>query len=221
MMTITCPHCGRVGSLKAAVPIGSRVRCPGCQEKFEVQDDSRDAPDVIDLEEPDDFGAGVVGTPPDQGIDLTNLQPATAIPSGGPSGFTSSSSAPSPGPIPGPPNQPASIFVPAPDRPRPTFWNGQTSTGPSIVMGILATILFAAAVAVWMGPTSRFDPDGYSLRFQRDNAYGATANALEYLARRQDTSRPEVWFLAGLVCILIGSVEKLRRAVLVAAGLRS
>jgi len=57
MLSITCPHCSRIGSLKAATPNGTRVRCPGCQKIFEVQSDSRD---------------WEASTPNDRGVDLND-----------------------------------------------------------------------------------------------------------------------------------------------------
>jgi hypothetical protein len=44
-LDITCPHCGRVGSLrKLAVP-GTRVRCPECRNRFEIPSPSQEALD--------------------------------------------------------------------------------------------------------------------------------------------------------------------------------
>ena len=34
-MRITCPHCGRVGSLPEGAVMPQAVRCPGCQTKFQ------------------------------------------------------------------------------------------------------------------------------------------------------------------------------------------
>src|SRR4051794_3718075 len=34
MTIITCPFCRRDGSSKATVPIGTKIRCPGCNQKF-------------------------------------------------------------------------------------------------------------------------------------------------------------------------------------------
>ena len=88
MMSITCPHCSRVGSLKTTVPPGTRVRCPGCQNRFEVQDESPDweaASDVIELDDvPDpDLAPGTPASAPDftgvaDDFDPTGLSPSAA-----------------------------------------------------------------------------------------------------------------------------------------------
>ncbi len=49
MMSVTCPLCSRVGSLKTTVPVGTQVRCPGCRSKFEVQDEPST---IIEIDQP-------------------------------------------------------------------------------------------------------------------------------------------------------------------------
>lgn len=83
MISITCPHCSRVGKLKNAVPVGAKVRCPGCREPFTVQADAIDEQaEVIDL------GIDLVGGQAlDRGVALDEIvaepevkEPTTAAP---------------------------------------------------------------------------------------------------------------------------------------------
>ena len=51
-------------------------------------------------------------------------------------------------------------------------------------------------------------------RFASDNAYGATANAVEHLAKHYPPKNSAPWFIASLLCWLILSVERVRAAIL-------
>ena len=91
MQSITCPHCSRVGSLKTAVPVGTRVRCPGCQQKFEIQPDPEpdnweSGSELIDLDdEPEPPALQPTPSPPpanfagiDDEFDPSKLAPSAA-----------------------------------------------------------------------------------------------------------------------------------------------
>lgn len=200
MISIECPHCGRVGSSKATIPAGSRVRCPGCQQRFEIQGE----PDIIELDAVDlDQPIGTT----DQGIDLTSHQPTTVPPNNPISGSTSSASTVTTPPIPPPP--PQSVFVPNRSTPQSFIPDSPLA----MLMVVVAILLFAGGTLTWFAPSSRFYPESSSVRFKTDNAYGAAANAVEHLAQRQDASHPGTWMIAGLICVLIYSVERLRQAV--------
>ena len=49
MFSISCPRCSRVGSLKTAPPIGKKLRCPECGERFEVLIPTVDEFVVVDM----------------------------------------------------------------------------------------------------------------------------------------------------------------------------
>ncbi len=83
-------------------------------------------------------------------------------------------------------------------------------------MSVLSTI--GAVILLLIGSVGlvndrAFDPGDYRLRFQHDNAVGATANATEFIARAAGYPRPQGWIIAGLICCLIVGVDRLRRAV--------
>ncbi len=73
-----------------------------------------------------------------------------------------------------------------------------------------------AVLFIWTGFGSLWDGGYYSPtsvvlnRFQTDNAAGATANAMEYIASDHRPKDRGVWVLAGLLCILIVKVDGLR-----------
>jgi hypothetical protein len=39
--SITCPNCGKTGSLKSQLPPGTKVRCKGCDRSFEPASEKR------------------------------------------------------------------------------------------------------------------------------------------------------------------------------------
>jgi hypothetical protein len=81
-----------------------------------------------------------------------------------------------------------------------------------LILYVLAGIFFLAGFVAFMDTRSSVY---YSTsdRFRDDNAYGATANATERIARSMREPRPEGWLIAGLVCCLIVSVDNLRRKI--------
>lgn len=65
-------------------------------------------------------------------------------------------------------------------------------------------------VGVLSGLDAIYTPDStLGKRFLEDNAYGATANAVEHIARHLPASA-STWVVAGLLCLLIDSVNRLR-----------
>ena len=81
MMSIQCPHCSRVGSLKVAVPVGTMVRCPGCRQKFAI---SHEAPangnEIIDLDdEPSDEGSAGFGVNSATATSVATAYPVASI----------------------------------------------------------------------------------------------------------------------------------------------
>lgn len=85
-------------------------------------------------------------------------------------------------------------------------WNATGPTGA----GVFGGFFIAASILMFLsGLGPGFSPGySYGSRFQTDNAVGATANALEYLAQREHSVRPGEVFIAGLLMILIGRVGR-------------
>lgn len=109
------------------------------------------------------------------------------------------------------PRPPALPKAPTPAKPK-------SASGPTAVQ-VVAVLLCVAFVLTGVASCNKtmgssFSPTyGYSNRFNSDNAYGASANALEYIAKHLPATGPAPWFICGPLCWLIASVEGLRRAV--------
>lgn len=103
-------------------------------------------------------------------------------------------------------------------QPEPTSTKSKPSGGPNtaqIIAVLLCVAFFISGVAsCTKSMDDSFSPKyEYSNRFKSDNAYGASANALEYIAKHIPATGPAPWFICGLLCWLIASVEGLRRTV--------
>jgi len=186
MTNLKCPHCGRDGTTAKDLPFGSSVRCPGCKEAFKVPT-PMDLGIVLDGDEP--------SPPADDAKTAPSPQPPTVPVQSSPS----------------PVAQPASTPITPPNpsrRAQSHSPNGAGCVKLAILYGF-ATIFFLAGLVAFMDARPS---DSYSIRerFQEDNAYGATANASERIARRMGQPRPEGWIIAGLLCCLIVSVDNLR-----------
>jgi hypothetical protein len=75
----------------------------------------------------------------------------------------------------------------------------------------LALASFGAGFAS-IGQARYFDAESTAAghRFKDDNAVGATANAVEHLAKTPPSHSAAPWFIAGLLCVLILKVDGLR-----------
>lgn len=104
----------------------------------------------------------------------------------------------------------------APPRARPPLkWPVlRRSTLVGTTTAFLALLFFVCALgSCAVGLSHRgYWHGGYANRFQNDNAVGATANAVEYLANERGPhfGSPDTFFLAALMCVLIWNVQRLR-----------
>ena len=197
MTSIICPHCSRSGSLKAAVPAGTTVRCPGCKQMFAIPQVSPEATNPPSESDPVETILGPATTgPTDIGIDLSDYQPTHHNPSPRSQSMGRS----------------ANHSPPSHNRP---WLVGSGSTIASVAVGLMALVFLAIFAFKFIDSgRSRYDERSSSNRFANDNAYGAAANALENIASRPDHVKPESWLIAGLLCVLIGSLEKLRHVII-------
>jgi len=89
---------------------------------------------------------------------------------------------------------------------------------PTVGWLLLAAAFFYGAIAR-MDDRGYYDPDpAFPLlgvrRFHTDNAPAASANALEFIAQKVDRERDgAVWFLGGLLVLVLWSLGRLRRAI--------
>jgi hypothetical protein len=183
--SITCPHCGKIGSTQMPLTASKKVRCPSCRQPFQVsRTGTGPNPDPTPLPDPpsNDVDDEDLATPPRvDSPDAVSLAPQP------------------PTPI---------IFASArPTKPR------RDTTAKSILLYMLAGVFSIAGLMSLSSGSSDFYPSSYGHRFQSDNAYGATANAVEHLAVRSRGVQPSGWFVAALVCLLIVSVDDLRWSV--------
>lgn len=196
MTSITCPHCSRVGTLKASVPIGTKVRCPGCHVKFEVLAEPDGDEDTAEWIDP--------GDPPIQPDDPSPKPSASA---GG------ATPAPSAGPS-SPPPQPVAASTPAPPVHAIDSAPPQTAMDQPWMTMLAWAFFMMAGVSMVASVVFRFRPDlAEANRFKTDNASGAATNALEHLAAWQGTTSPTGWVIAGLLCLVIIKLDQLRRSV--------
>ena len=81
----------------------------------------------------------------------------------------------------------------------------------SLLLFIALVFCIAGVVTVvnMIGPQSYRDQP----RFLTDNAYGATANALERIAQKDPPSYPALWFICSLLCWAILSIRGVRRSI--------
>lgn len=142
MTSITCPHCSRVGKLKNAVAVGSKVRCPGCRESFTVQIvESDDEPETFDLGI--DLGGGQAL---DRGVALDGLVVDAQV-----EGSTSTPTTPdvAPAPKPVPKSQPTGLL----DYPQlpfePWFYRWIERFADNLwLLGVGLCLLVAGVVAI-------------------------------------------------------------------------
>jgi hypothetical protein len=181
---------------------GRRLRCPECGTVVEVPaltaaaiplGEPIDIPDLASKFDEDCVEAEA--TPPSPAVSRLSAVPPPLPPSIAPAAVQQS----------GGPQQSSPAPV-APTKPGPAKLGG---AGFRAWLGVLSIVFILAGLVSL--DRSRFDPKShFGPRFQTDNAMGATANALEYMARQDQSSSAAQWFMLALLCWLIMSVERLR-----------
>lgn len=187
----SCGSCGKRLAVREE-NAGRRSKCPGCGGELVV-------PELV---------ASMATVEPIAlaGAEVDGLAgPASAPP---PVPMAAAEAEEEPVAIPIPPTSPSPSPSPRTAAPaRPSL----PGAGFRAFLIILSIIFILAGLGASHG--SSFYARSYSHRFATDNAVGATANALEFLAEHARPEGSAGWFTLALLCWLIASVERLRYTV--------
>lgn len=206
MTRVTCPHCSRPCSTQKTLAPGTRVRCPGCNERFEVPEDEPGPLDAetVDAGDPSDgFDLASIGLDPTDMSGVVGLADDDP-PAVGPMTSWMPKADPPAAPPPTAAGKPSPIVIP----PEPSYYRWL-----DIYARVMAAITRAAFVLLAVPFTLAVFLLGYS--FIADELNGATV--------RLTTLTSMLWLFVGFVGLFpfYASCLLLRLAVDLARNIRA